>query len=458
MDGTGIRHEIVLVNDGSTDGTLAAMAALADTTPELTIVNLTRNFGKELALTAGLRHAMGDAIVVLDADLQDPPELIPAFIEKYTEGYDVVYGRRISREGETWLKTFTAGLFYRAMSGVGPVQLPKNVGDFRLISRRVNEALLSLPERHRFMKGLFAWVGYPAVAIDYDRHPRFAGKTKWRYSQLLGLSVEAITSFTILPLRVVTIVGFASGDRPRSSTAARLPGPHADLRRLRRRLSDAVSDHADARRRRADRPRRHRRVPRASLRRGEGTPALSSWRACPGPQPRPSAGPWRASPARLRPPMSPRRHGLLRIGRFSIVGVLNTLVDLAVFMLLVKLLSVPLVPANLLAFAVALANSYVLNRLWTFRDSAARAQPRQHLALSSLQRRRRAHRHRRAALLARPRPAGPRRQAPLDRREHGLELPHHAPLGVPAAVLPANATGRDYQDLPECLPELGPNS
>lgn len=207
MAPTGIRHEIVLVNDGSTDGTLTVMADLAGVHPELTIINLSRNFGKEIALTAGLQHAMGDAIVILDADLQDPPELIPAFIERYIEGYDVIYGRRTSREGETWLKTFTARLFYRAMTGVGPVQLPNNVGDFRLISRRVNDALLSLPERHRFMKGLFAWVGYPSAVIDYDRQPRFAGKTKWNYIKLLGLSVEGITSFTIFPLRVVTIVG-----------------------------------------------------------------------------------------------------------------------------------------------------------------------------------------------------------------------------------------------------------
>ncbi len=200
-------YEIVLVNDGSTDDTLDVMAGLADTHPELTIVNLTRNFGKELALTAGLQHAMGDVVIILDADLQDPPELIPAFIEKYTEGYDVVYGRRTSREGETWLKTFTAGLFYRAMSGIGPVRLPSNVGDFRLISRRVTDALLSLPERHRFMKGLFAWVGYPSIAIEYDRHPRFAGKSKWNYPKLIGLSIEGITSFTIFPLRFVTMVG-----------------------------------------------------------------------------------------------------------------------------------------------------------------------------------------------------------------------------------------------------------
>jgi polyisoprenyl-phosphate glycosyltransferase len=205
---SGLGYEIVLVNDGSTDHTLLVLEELSQKTEDLTIVNLTRNFGKELALTAGLQHAMGDIVVILDADLQDPPELIPEFIAEYTKGYDVVYGRRISREGETWLKTRTASLFYRLMKNVGAVPLPSNVGDFRLISRRVVDALLSLPERHRFMKGLFAWVGFPSTAIDYVRHPRFAGGSKWNYLKLIGLSIEGITSFTIFPLRIVTLVGF----------------------------------------------------------------------------------------------------------------------------------------------------------------------------------------------------------------------------------------------------------
>lgn len=209
MGSTGLAYEIVVVNDGSSDDTLQLLGTLARTMPDLTVVNLSRNFGKELALTAGLQHAMGEVVVILDADLQDPPDLIPSFIEEYRKGYDVVYGHRISREGETWLKTGTANLFYRMMKNVGPVPLPSNVGDFRLISRRVVDALLSLPERHRFMKGLFAWVGFPSKPIDYARHPRYAGRTKWNYGKLLGLSVEGITSFTIFPLRVVSFVGCA---------------------------------------------------------------------------------------------------------------------------------------------------------------------------------------------------------------------------------------------------------
>jgi glycosyltransferase involved in cell wall biosynthesis len=206
---TGQRYEIVFVNDGSTDGTLAEMDVLADAGGNVTIVNLTRNFGKEIALTAGLFHAMGDAVVVIDADLQDPPELILVFVEKYCDGYDIAYGRRTQRNGDRWLKRKTAGAFYRLMRRVGPVTLPENVGDFRIMSRRSVDALLRLPETHRFMKGLFAWIGYPSIAVDYIREPRFTGNTKWNYVKLINLSIEGITSFTTAPLRLTTYVGFA---------------------------------------------------------------------------------------------------------------------------------------------------------------------------------------------------------------------------------------------------------
>jgi glycosyltransferase involved in cell wall biosynthesis len=204
----GQPYEIVFVNDGSADGTLAEMHALANTHGNITIVNLTRNFGKEIALTAGLCHAAGDAIVVIDADLQDPPDLMIAFIGKYREGYDIAYGRRTLRKGDGWLKRTTAAAFYRMMRRVGPVNLPENVGDFRLMSRRSVDALLRLPEAHRFMKGLFAWIGYPSVAVDYVREPRFAGTTKWNYAKLVNLSIEGITSFTTAPLRLTTYLGF----------------------------------------------------------------------------------------------------------------------------------------------------------------------------------------------------------------------------------------------------------
>lgn len=205
----GQDYEIVLVNDGSTDGTLAEMRALARAEGNVTIVNLSRNFGKEIALTAGLCHAAGDVVVAIDADLQDPPELIPAFIQRYREGYDIAYGRRIERQGDSWAKRATAHGFYRLMRRLGPVPLPENVGDFRLMSRRSVDALLQLPETHRFMKGLFAWIGFPSVAVDYVREPRFSGSTKWNYGKLLNLSIEGITSFTTVPLRLTAYLGFA---------------------------------------------------------------------------------------------------------------------------------------------------------------------------------------------------------------------------------------------------------
>lgn len=204
----GQRFEIVFVNDGSSDDTLLEMSTLAEAGDDISIVNLTRNFGKEIALTAGIAHAAGDAIVVIDCDLQDPPELILSFIDCYRRGYDIAYGRRTQRNGDTWLKKVTARQFYRVMRSLGPVQLPENVGDFRLISRRAADALLRLPEAHRFMKGLFAWIGYPSVAVDYVREPRFSGQTKWNYGKLFNLSIEGVTSFTTIPLRLTTYLGF----------------------------------------------------------------------------------------------------------------------------------------------------------------------------------------------------------------------------------------------------------
>jgi glycosyltransferase involved in cell wall biosynthesis len=174
------------------------------------VIDLSRNFGKEIALTAGLDHARGEAVIVIDADLQDPPELIPQLIEKWREGYDIVFARRISREGETFLKKLTAKLFYRFIQGVSRVKIPEDTGDFRLLSRRAVEALKKLRETHRFMKGLFAWVGYPQIAVNYRRDPRFAGQTKWGYWQLWNFALEGITSFTIAPLRIATYVGLTT--------------------------------------------------------------------------------------------------------------------------------------------------------------------------------------------------------------------------------------------------------
>jgi glycosyltransferase involved in cell wall biosynthesis len=211
MDSLGLPWEAVYVNDGSRDRSLEVLQGLRARRPEVAVVGLSRNFGKEAAMTAGLDHARGDAVVVIDVDLQDPPEVIPELVASWREGFDVVYAQRRVREGETWLKRATAAAFYRLMQSVGgPVRLPPNVGDFRLMSRRAVDALLQLRERHRFMKGLFAWVGFPSKAVLYDRAPRAAGSTKWNYWRLWNLSLEGITSFTTVPLRVSTYLGLAT--------------------------------------------------------------------------------------------------------------------------------------------------------------------------------------------------------------------------------------------------------
>jgi glycosyltransferase involved in cell wall biosynthesis len=204
------RAEIVFVNDGSTDLSLLALRELQARDARIAIVNLSRNFGKEIAVTAGLDHVRGDAAVVIDADLQDPPEVIPALVGKWREGYDVVYARRRERRGETWLKRTTAALFYRVMRHIGDMPIPENTGDFRLLSRRCLDAVVSCRERRRFMKGLFAWVGFSQAAILYDRAPRFAGKTKWNYWRLWNLAIEGITSFTIAPLKLATYLGLVT--------------------------------------------------------------------------------------------------------------------------------------------------------------------------------------------------------------------------------------------------------
>ena len=202
--------ELIYVDDGSTDATALILKELQTVEPAIGVVRLSRNFGKEAAMSAGLRLARGKAVVVIDADLQDPPELIPDMLNAWRQGADVVNLRRRSRGGETWLKKMTARLFYRIINRLSEVAIPENVGDFRLLSRRVVETLNQFPERNRFMKGLFAWVGYAQVTLDYDRQPRAAGKTKWHYRKLWNFALEGITSFSIAPLKLATYAGFLS--------------------------------------------------------------------------------------------------------------------------------------------------------------------------------------------------------------------------------------------------------
>jgi glycosyltransferase involved in cell wall biosynthesis len=201
------RYEIVCVNDGSTDATLDRLRSAQRTNPAIVIVDLSRNFGKEAALSAGLDHARGEALIPIDADLQDPPELIEEFVRLWREGCDVAYAQRRTRTGEGLLKLGSAGMFYRVLNSLSDVPIPKNTGDYRLMDRRVVDALARLPERNRFMKGMFAWVGFRQVAVEFDRDPRQFGVSKWNYSGLWRLAVDGITSFSSRPLKVWTYLG-----------------------------------------------------------------------------------------------------------------------------------------------------------------------------------------------------------------------------------------------------------
>lgn len=207
LDALGEPWEIVFVDDGSQDGSAEYLAGLMAREPGLKLVRLSRNFGKEAAMTAGLEHATGAAVILLDADLQDPPELIPDMVRAWREGADVVCMRRRSRAGESWLKRASAYAYYRLLSRLSRAAIPPDTGDFRLMSRRAVDALLRLPERCRYMKGLYAWIGMPTRVIDYDRAPRAAGTTKWNYFALLRLAMEGITSFSTAPLRWATAAG-----------------------------------------------------------------------------------------------------------------------------------------------------------------------------------------------------------------------------------------------------------
>ena len=210
LDAMGLPAQVVYVDDGSRDATWQVLGAIAADDPRVRLLRLSRNFGKELALTAGLDHVDADAVVVLDADGQDPPELLPEFVARWREGHDVVYGTRASRDGESWLKRATASAFYRTINRVSNTGIPADTGDFRLMSRRVVESLRGLRERQRFMKGLFAWVGFPNTAIAYRREARIAGRSKFNYWRLWNFALEGITGFSTAPLRVATYVGLGT--------------------------------------------------------------------------------------------------------------------------------------------------------------------------------------------------------------------------------------------------------
>ncbi len=207
LDTVGHPAEIIFVNDGSQDGSLTVLEMLRAADTRVAILNLSRNFGKEIATTAGLDHARGEAVVVMDADLQDPPELITDLVAVWQEGFDVAYAQRRTRAGEGWAKRATAAVFYRLMRRIGPAPIPRDVGDFRLMSRRVVDAVAGMREQHRFMKGLFAWVGFSSRAVPYDRAPSCTGRSKWGWWKLWNLALEGITSHTVLPLKMATFLG-----------------------------------------------------------------------------------------------------------------------------------------------------------------------------------------------------------------------------------------------------------
>ena len=206
----GVEGRVLYVDDGSRDGTWAAMREIAANDPRVSLLRLSRNFGKELALTAGLDRVVEGAAMILDADGQDPPELIPRFVAKWREGFDDVHGTRSAREGEGWIKRATAHVFYRVIGRLSKTPVPADTGDFRLLSPRALAALRELRERHRFMKGLFGWVGFKQVAIPYQREPRLAGHSKFGFWKLWNFALDGITGFSTAPLRVATYLGVAT--------------------------------------------------------------------------------------------------------------------------------------------------------------------------------------------------------------------------------------------------------
>lgn len=214
MDSTRESYEIIFVNDGSYDTTRLKAEEVCKNDDKIKLLNFSRNFGHQMAITAGMEKSIGDAVIIIDADLQDPPEVILKMIEKWKEGYEVVYGKRIKREGETFFKKFTANIFYRLLRSMTSIDIPADAGDFRLIDRKVCNALMSLPEKNRYVRGLVSWVGYKQTYVEYVRKERFAGVTKYPLKKMFKLAFDGITSFSYKPLIMAGYFGvlsFAAG-------------------------------------------------------------------------------------------------------------------------------------------------------------------------------------------------------------------------------------------------------
>lgn len=210
MDATGESWEMVLIDDGSVDGSTDLMRDLAARDARVRPVIFARNFGHQIAVTAGLDYARGDAVVIIDSDLQDPPEVIPELIERWREGAEVVYAVRAEREGESWFKLWTASLFYRMIFKITDVKIPMDTGDFRLLDRKVVEVMKRMRERYRFLRGMSAWVGFKQVGVPYKRAARFAGSTKYPFKKMFKLAMNAITGFSYFPLQLATYIGFGA--------------------------------------------------------------------------------------------------------------------------------------------------------------------------------------------------------------------------------------------------------
>lgn len=200
--------EIIFVNDGSKDNSLLVILELCSKNPTYKYINLSRNFGHQIAVTAGIEHAKGDYIILMDSDGQDPPEVIHRLIEKAEEGYDVAYAQRIKRKNESWLKKVTASVFYKLLNKITSVDIPVDTGDFRILNRKVADALIRMPEKQRYLRGQIAWLGYKQVSVSYEREGRYAGETGYTYKKMVSLALDAITSFSNFPLRLATISGF----------------------------------------------------------------------------------------------------------------------------------------------------------------------------------------------------------------------------------------------------------
>lgn len=208
MEHIGESFELVLINDGSRDGSFAIMQAMHERDPRVRVIDFSRNFGHQAAISAGMQAARGQAVIIIDADLQDPPEVIPELVERWREGAEVVYAQRAKREGETPFKLLTAAMFYRLIRRITAIDIPRDTGDFRLLDRKVVDHLVAMPEHHRFMRGLSAWVGFRQVAVQYERAQRTAGESKYPLSKMVRLSLDAITGFSFAPLQLASSLGF----------------------------------------------------------------------------------------------------------------------------------------------------------------------------------------------------------------------------------------------------------